>query len=163
VNGPQFAAVRYGNVMGSNGSVIPKWRKAIAAGEKVKLTDPTMTRFWILVDQAANFIIDSSKKMTRGEVFIPKMKSCTMLDLAKAMGANDYEVIGKRPGEKLHEKLFGADELDMVTQTENAFIRWPLAPKFPLSIYGKKVEEEHTSFNAQRFTQEELKELLCSI
>lgn len=169
-SGPKFAAVRYGNVLGSNGSVIPKWRQAIQDGKKLRITDPNMTRFWILIDQASDFVINAAKKMNRGEVFIPKMKSCEMIHLANALTGHDYtkggfeyDLIGKRPGEKLHEKLFGADELDMVTQEKDLFIRWPMDPKFQLEKYGEKVEKEHTSFNAERFTQEELKEMLCTL
>lgn len=163
LSGPRFSAVRYGNVLGSNGSVIPKWRQAIKEGKKIIITNPDMTRFWILIDKASDFVIHAAKVMNRGEVFIPKMKSCSMLDLAQAMGGNEMEIVGRRPGEKLHEKLFGQDEIEMVTQTDDLFIRWPLAPKFPLEMYGKKVEVEHTSFNAERFTQDELKTMLGTL
>ena len=159
--GPRFSAVRYGNVLGSNGSVIPKWTQSVNKCEPLKITDPTMTRFWILIDKAADFVIQATKQMNRGEVFIPKMKSCSMIDLANAFDSTkEIQIIGKRPGEKMHEKLFGQDELDMVTQTKDLFIRWPLDPKFPIEKYGEKVTQEHTSFNAERFTQEELKAML---
>ncbi len=133
-NGPRFSAVRYGNVLGSNGSVIPKWRQAIKDGQRIKLTDPEMTRFWLLIDQASDFVIKATKDMNRGEVFIPKMKSCSMLELAHAVkgGTFEFEIIGRRPGEKLHEKLFDQDEVEMVTHTDDYFIRWPLDPKFRL-------------------------------
>lgn len=163
VNGPAFSAVRYGNVFGSQGSVVPKWMECKERGLSPKMTDPEMTRFWILVNDAADFIINCAKVMNRGEVFIPKMKSCSMADLFQAFGYDESELLGIRPGEKMHEKLFGKDEFGMMTQTQGLFIRWPLLPNYPIEKYGEKVTEELTSFNAQRFTQEELKGMINAL
>lgn len=164
-NGPRFSAVRYGNVFGSQGSVIPKWQDLIAKGITPKVTSLEMTRFWILVEDAADFIINSAKAMDRGEVFIPKMKSASMKQLFEVMADHNAvpEVIGRRPGEKLHEKLFGHDELEMMTQTKDSFIRWPLNPQFPINMHGMKVEHELTSFTAERFSNQELYTMLEAI
>lgn len=165
LNGPKFAAVRYGNVFGSAGSVIPKWLELIKRGEPLKITAPNMTRFWISVNDAADFVIMGAKEMFRGEVFIPKMKACQMSELLDAVcSVKGYDAraqrIGRRPGEKLHEKLFGHDEIEMMTQTKDYFIRWPLNPNFQCERYGDVVETELTSANAERFTMDELKRMV---
>ena len=96
---------RYGNVVGSNGSVVPIWKKLISEGaEELPVTDERMTRFWYPMKDAITFVIDSLLKMQGGEIFIPKIPSVRMTDVAKAMG-KPYKIVGIRKGEKLHEAL----------------------------------------------------------
>jgi UDP-N-acetylglucosamine 4,6-dehydratase len=101
----KFSVCRYGNVIGSAKSVIPFWAKLAKEGfDKLPVTDLRMTRFFWSMDEAVQFVIDSLEKMEGGEIFIPKLKSARMTDVAKAFGCGWYEV-GIREGEKLHEEL----------------------------------------------------------
>lgn len=153
----KFSAVRYGNVIGSNSSVIDKWSK----GEN-KLTNPDMTRFWITINEAAEFVLLASRSMHRGEVFIPKMKSSTMMDLANAYGITPT-ITGIRVGEKMHETLIGKHESSYATDVGGYYILWPTQPSYPILKRGSVLENEFTSLNANRFTQLELKEMLCTL
>lgn len=107
----EFSVVRYGNVIGSRGSVVPLFQKLLAEGAKeLPITDPNMTRFWITLPQGVEFVINSFLRMQGGEMFIPKIPSMRMVDLAKAMAPNAaIKHVGIRPGEKLHEVLCPAD------------------------------------------------------
>ncbi len=109
--GADFSVVRYGNVMGSRGSVIPLFRQLAAEGKPLPVTDSTMTRFWITLPQAVQFVIDSFDRMNGGELFVPRIPSMRILDLIEAVapGSPTYE-IGIRPGEKLHEEMISADD-----------------------------------------------------
>jgi UDP-N-acetylglucosamine 4,6-dehydratase len=101
----RFSVVRYGNVIGSNGSVIPKWRKMIADGvNELPVTDANMTRFFYPMQDAVQFVIDALNKMRGGEVYIPRIPSVRIVDLAAALGM-PYKIVGIRPGEKIHESL----------------------------------------------------------
>jgi UDP-N-acetylglucosamine 4,6-dehydratase len=107
----RFSVVRYGNVMGSRGSVIPVFRQQLAKGKTVTLTDDRMTRFWITLDQATDFVLNSLPVMQGGEIFVPKIPSMKIVELAKAMEPDcDFAVTGIRPGEKLHEFLISLEE-----------------------------------------------------
>ena len=105
--GPRFSVVRYGNVVGSRGSVVPFYRKLMLEGvEKLPVTHPEMTRFWITLDDGVKFVIQNFSRMQGGEIFVPKIPSIRIIDLVEAMsGKRDYEHIGIRPGEKLHELM----------------------------------------------------------
>jgi UDP-N-acetylglucosamine 4,6-dehydratase len=106
----RFSSVRYGNVVGSRGSVVPLFREQAEQGE-LTLTDETMTRFWITLDQAVAFVIQSLEKMEGGEVFVPKIPSMKVTDLADAIAPGaKRRIIGIRPGEKVHEVLLTEDE-----------------------------------------------------
>ena len=109
---PRFAVVRYGNVVGSRGSVVPFFRKLLAEGaEKLPITDLRMTRFWITLQQGVDFVIKNFSRMKGGEIFVPKIPSVKMTDLAAAMAPGmPLEEIGIRPGEKLHEKMCPRDD-----------------------------------------------------
>jgi len=101
----RFAVVRYGNVVGSRGSVVPLFRQ-LAANGTLPITDPRMTRFWITLDQGVEFVMASLQRMHGGELFVPKIPSTKVTDLAKAIAPDcEIEVIGIRPGEKLHEEM----------------------------------------------------------
>jgi UDP-N-acetylglucosamine 4,6-dehydratase len=106
----RFASVRYGNVVSSRGSVIPMFKEQAASGE-LTITDAAMTRFWITLDQAVAFVIASLERMRGGEVFVPRIPSMRITDLADAIAPNaSRRIIGIRPGEKIHEVLITADE-----------------------------------------------------
>lgn len=109
--GTTMSVVRYGNVMGSRGSVIPFFRRLIEEGKPLPITDPRMTRFWITLDQAVQFVIDSFDSMQGGELYVPRIPSMKITDLVEALapGVETYEV-GIRPGEKLHEEMIAADD-----------------------------------------------------
>ena len=109
--GPIFAAVRYGNVAGSRGSVIPTWRAMVKADRTPVLTDPRMSRFWVRMPQAVDLVMLALDRMRGGEVYIPKLWSFWVADLWHAMcGSGEPHVMGRRPGEKLHESLISAHE-----------------------------------------------------
>jgi FlaA1/EpsC-like NDP-sugar epimerase len=107
----RFAVVRYGNVMGSRGSVIPFFRRLAEAGESLPITDFRMTRFFITLPQAVQFVLDSFDTMQGGELYVPRIPSMKITELAQAIapGAPMHE-IGLRPGEKLHEEMISAEE-----------------------------------------------------
>jgi len=107
----RFAVVRYGNVIGSQGSVVPYFKKLLAQGEKeLPVTDERMTRFLITLQEGVDFVIKNFERMHGGEIFVPKIPSMKMVDLAQAMSGNSsYKVIGIRPGEKLHEAMITKD------------------------------------------------------
>lgn len=108
----RFAVVRYGNVVGSRGSVVPFFRKLIAEGAtSLPITDARMTRFWITLQQGVDFVLNSFARMQGGELFVPKIPSVRVTDLASAMGPHlQQHLIGIRPGEKLHEMMIARDD-----------------------------------------------------
>jgi UDP-N-acetylglucosamine 4,6-dehydratase len=121
----RFACVRYGNVVGSRGSVIPLF-KAQAETGVLTITDPGMTRFWITLDQAVDFVLDCMSRMGGGEVFVPKIPSMRVMDIAEALAPDaERRVIGIRPGEKLHEVLVTEDESRHCIETDNSFVILP--------------------------------------
>jgi len=107
----RFSVVRYGNVMGSRGSVIPFFKKLAAEGKPLPVTDRRMTRFWITLPQAVKFVVDSFDLMQGGELYVPRIPSMRIMDLVEAVapGSETYE-IGIRPGEKLHEEMISLDD-----------------------------------------------------
>ncbi len=121
----RFSCVRYGNVVGSRGSVVPLFIKQRQNG-KVTLTDERMTRFWISLDQGVHFVIRCIEQMHGGEVFVPKIPSMKMFDLAKAIAPDsEVEISGIRPGEKLHEVLISEDETRTTVEMEDMFVIQP--------------------------------------
>ena len=126
--GTGFSCVRYGNVVGSRGSVIPLFKKQRANG-KVTVTDRRMTRFWITLDQGVRFVIKCIEQMHGGEVFVPKIPSMNIEDLAAAIAPGcAVEDIGIRPGEKLHEVLLGEDEARDTVELDDMFVVQPSHP-----------------------------------
>jgi UDP-N-acetylglucosamine 4,6-dehydratase len=121
--GTTFSVVRYGNVMGSRGSVIPFFRNIAAQGKPLPITDLRMTRFWISIELAVKFVIDSLEMMTGGELYVPKIPSMKIIDLAQAVAPDAKLVeIGMRPGEKLHEEMISADDSRRTTILDNRFV-----------------------------------------
>ena len=129
---PKFAVVRYGNVLGSRGSIIPRWREMIKNGaEHLSVTDERMTRFWITLDDAADFVINNFRRMKGGEVFVPKIPSMRIMDLARAMDPDiEIKLMGIRPGEKLHELMIGEDDARHACEFEDYFA---IAPETVMS------------------------------
>jgi len=107
----RFSVVRYGNVMGSRGSVVPFFKRLVAEGRPLPITDTRMTRFWITLPQAVQFVVDSFDSMVGGELYVPRIPSMRIMDLVEAVapGAETVE-IGIRPGEKLHEEMISEDD-----------------------------------------------------
>jgi len=121
----RYSCVRYGNVVGSRGSVVPLFLKQRASG-RVTITDARMTRFWLSLEQGVHFVINCIEQMEGGEVFVPKIPSTTIVDLAKAIAPDiEIEIIGIRPGEKLHEVLISEDEARNTVERETMFIVKP--------------------------------------
>ncbi len=123
----RFAAVRYGNVVGSRGSVVPFFNKLIAQGsDHLPITDARMTRFWITLQQGVDFVLKNFQRMHGGEIFVPKIPSVHMVDLATAMAPGlEQRIIGIRPGEKLHEIMCPADDSHLTLEFSDHFVMQP--------------------------------------
>lgn len=123
----RFAVVRYGNVAGSRGSVVPFFRNLIANGAtELPITDKNMTRFWITLEQGVQFVLTNLVRMHGGEVFVPKIPSIRITDLATAMGPDiKQKIIGIRPGEKIHEVMCPRDDFQHTVEFDNFFIIKP--------------------------------------
>jgi len=128
--GTQFSVVRYGNVIGSRGSVLPLFKKMISNGAKtLPVTDPRMTRFWITVGQGVSFVLSSLSLMRGGEIFIPKIPSMQVIDLARTIAPDlPHEIVGIRPGEKLHELMITEDDARMTMELNDRYVICPPAP-----------------------------------
>ena len=129
--GTSFCVVRYGNVMGSRGSVIPFWRALADSGKPLPITDLRMTRFWISIEEAVKFVIDSLNIMSGGELYVPRIPSMRITDLAKAVSPEaKLEEIGMRPGEKLHEEMISADDSRRTILLENRYVVTPVVAEW---------------------------------
>lgn len=121
----RFAVVRYGNVVGSRGSVVPLFRKLASAG-RIPVTDERMTRFWITLDQGVHFVVDMLEKMHGGELFVPKIPSMRVMDLARAIAPDATpEIVGIRPGEKLHEEMISIDDSRRTLSADTFYVIQP--------------------------------------
>jgi UDP-N-acetylglucosamine 4,6-dehydratase len=122
-----FSVVRYGNVVGSRGSVVPYFKKLIEGGERVlPITDERMTRFWITIKQGVEFVLKSFERMRGGEIFVPKIPSVRIVDLAKAMAPNaSHRIVGIRPGEKIHEIMCPADDSHLTLEFADHYVIRP--------------------------------------
>jgi len=125
----KFSVVRYGNVVGSRGSVVPLFKKLIEQNaDCFPITHDQMTRFWITLQEGVDFVIKGFERMHGGEIFIPKIPSVRIIDLAKAMGKGHnipIKIIGIRPGEKLHEIMCPADDSHLIIEFDDYFIITP--------------------------------------
>ena len=168
-----FSVVRYGNVMGSRGSVVPVFKELIKEKKKLLITDMDMTRFWITLNQAVNFVVKSFLRMKGGEIFVPQIPSAKIIDIAKAMMPNlKYQIIGLRPGEKLHEKMCSSNEAHLVIKYKDFYLIKPSITFFDTNIdytsnklgeKGKSVSKnfEYRSDNNEHFlTSKELKKFI---
>src|SRR4051794_32699940 len=133
----RFAVVRYGNVMGSRGSVVPLFRQLNTEGRSLPITDKRMTRFWITLDQAVKFVVDSFAVMQGGELFVPRIPSMRIPDLVEAVApdAPTHE-IGMRPGEKLHEEMIAADDSRRTLRFPDRYVVQPV-----VASWGYKTPE----------------------
>ncbi len=121
----RYACVRYGNVVGSRGSIVPLFLKQRSGG-KITVTDERMTRFWLSLEQGVQFVITCIEQMEGGEVFVPKIPSTKVIDLARAIAPGaKIEIIGIRPGEKLHEDLLSVDEARHTIELDKMFVIQP--------------------------------------
>lgn len=123
----RFAVVRYGNVVGSRGSVLPFFRKLLADGAReLPITDARMTRFWITLDQGVDFVMRSFERMQGGELFVPKIPSARITDLAEALAPGlHHRLVGIRPGEKLHEMMISRDDSSHTWEFDSHFVIAP--------------------------------------
>jgi UDP-N-acetylglucosamine 4,6-dehydratase len=166
--GTIFSVVRYGNVMGSRGSVIPFWKSLADAGQPLPITDLRMTRFWISIEQAVKFVIDSLEIMTGGELYVPRIPSMRIVDLAYAVAPNArLEEVGMRPGEKLHEEMISSDDSRRTFLIGERYVVTPVVaewgyetPKGPPMAEGVAYQS-HT--NDLWMSQEDIKEFLNEI
>ncbi|HUB01707.1 MAG TPA: UDP-N-acetylglucosamine 4,6-dehydratase (inverting) [Terriglobales bacterium] len=167
--GPQntrFSCARYGNVVGSRGSVIPIFLEQRRAG-KITITDPRMTRFWLTLEQGVRFVIRCIEQMQGGEIFVPRIPSMRLLDLAETVAPGcEIEYIGIRPGEKLHEVLVSDDESRQTVSTDEMFIIKPSHPWWSSEnwVHGKPLPEGFrysSDSNEQWLTRQQLEELIA--
>ncbi|HEU4548765.1 MAG TPA: UDP-N-acetylglucosamine 4,6-dehydratase (inverting) [Rhizomicrobium sp.] len=123
-DGTRFAVVRYGNVFGSRGSVVPFFRKLISDGaDSLPITDARMTRFWITLSQGVNFVLSSMEMMRGGEIYVPKIPSTTIPQLASLVSpGTPQKIIGIRPGEKLHETMIPADDAHCTVELDDRYV-----------------------------------------
>ncbi|MDV7339047.1 UDP-N-acetylglucosamine 4,6-dehydratase (inverting) [Terasakiella sp. A23] len=145
-NGTKFSVVRYGNVVGSRGSVVPFFKKLIDDGaEFLPITDPEMTRFWVTLQQGVDFVISNLRFMKGGEIFVPKMSSMSVVDMAKYLAPDlPQKVIGIRPGEKLHEMMISEDD---ATSTYDIGDRYVIEPTY---VYWRKDDVGSLHENAEK-------------
>lgn len=164
----KFAVVRYGNVVGSRGSVVPFFKKIRETGI-VPVTDERMTRFWITLEQGVQFVIDSLDRMYGGELFVPKIPSMNIMDLAKAVAPEcDVKIVGIRPGEKLHEAMIMEDDARHTIEFDDYYV---IQPEFnwwkaDYAKGGKRLADDFryvSNENSEWLTVEELKNLVDSM
>jgi UDP-N-acetylglucosamine 4,6-dehydratase/5-epimerase len=161
----RFSCARYGNVVGSRGSVIPVFLEQRKRG-RITITDPRMTRFWLTLDHGVRFVIRAIEQMHGGEIFVPKIPSMRLIDLAAAVAPGCVvEYIGIRPGEKLHEVLLSEDEARSAVELDEMFVIKPLHPWWKKGnwVRGRELPSgfRYTSDgNEQWLTSEQLQELI---
>ncbi|MCR8677830.1 UDP-N-acetylglucosamine 4,6-dehydratase (inverting) [Campylobacter sp. S4:11] len=166
----KFSVTRYGNVVGSRGSVIPFFKKLINEGAKeLPITDERMTRFWISLEDGVNFVLNNFAYMHGGEIFVPKIPSMKIVDLAKTMAPNlAHKIIGIRAGEKLHEIMISSDDSHLTYEFENYYAISPsiqfnnINVDFSINAKGQKGKKVSNGFsyssdnNKEWISQEEL-------
>ena len=165
----RFSCVRYGNVVGSRGSVVPVFLRQRENG-KLTITDERMTRFWLTREQGVSFVIRCIEQMHGGEVFVPKIPSTTIVDLAKAIAPEaELNFVGIRPGEKLHEVLISEDEARSTVELEDMYVVQPaVSPWFGYEWekLGKPLEDEFryaSNTNSEWLTVEQIQEIVAPI
>ncbi len=171
----EFSVVRYGNVVGSRGSVVPLFQRLIKEGVKeLPITELEMTRFWITLEQGVNFVLKNFERMQGGEIFIPKIPSMKMVDLAHALAPNlGVKVIGIRAGEKMHEVMVPKDDSHLTLEFDDHFVICPSIiftqqndfTKNAIGQTGKKVKlgfEYSSETNTQWLDDKGLLEMISS-
>jgi UDP-N-acetylglucosamine 4,6-dehydratase len=171
----KFAVVRYGNVVGSRGSVVPFFKKLISEGKsEIPITDKKMTRFLITLQDGVDFVLKNFQRMQGGEIFVPKIPSMKITELAKALAPNlEQKIIGIRPGEKLHEIMCPADDSHLTLEFDDHFVIQPTIDfyssvvdfsKNRLGEIGKTVEqgfEYHSGNNTDWLSHEQFLEMVA--
>src|SRR5215469_5807380 len=161
----RFSCARYGNVVGSRGSVIPIFQEQRKRG-KVTVTDPRMTRFWLTLERGVRFVLSCAERMHGGEIFVPKIPSMKLVDMAEAIAPGcEIEYVGIRPGEKLHEVLVSEDEARNTLELSDMFVIRPAHAWWKEENWGngKRLPDgfRYTSDgNSRWLTAEELQELI---
>ena len=169
----KFIAVRYGNVLGSSGSVVPLFVEQIKNKKKITITDYQMTRFSITMDEALDFILKATEYGQGSEIFVPKIRAYTIFDIKKALteilGNYDEEIVGVRPGEKMHETLINNEEIRYSWEYNNLYmITNPLYPMFHPDVIEHTYQgiqkldkfERYSSDLVEKIPQDELKQIL---
>ena len=164
--GTTYSVVRYGNVVGSRGSVVPLFAKQRGEGS-LTITNPEMTRFLITLQKGVDFVMESLESMVGGELFVPKIPACSVSDIANVIAPESkWNVIGMRPGEKMHEILIPEDEARNVLEFDNHFVIQPIQAFWGnrIGILGGVSCPENFRFasnvNCETLSEDQLKELL---
>jgi len=164
--GTTFSVVRYGNVMGSRGSVIPFFKQLAEEGKPLPITDLRMTRFWISIEQAVLFVVDSLKMMTGGELYVPRIPSMKIIDLARAVAPGaELEEVGMRPGEKLHEEMISADDSRRTIVLDNRFVVTPVVAEWGYEAPDGESMQEGQAYRSDMneiwMTQDDIKNFIA--
>ena len=166
--GTKFAVVRYGNVVGSRGSVIPFFRQLAERGEPLPVTDKRMTRFWITLPQAVDFVLDAFTSMDGGELFVPKIPSMKITDLAEAIAPGSPLVeVGIRPGEKLHEEMISTEDALRTVEQESRYIVGPALAQWTYRTPSGKAAPEGFRYTSDSnevwLSVDDLRELIATL
>lgn len=166
----RFSVVRYGNVVGSRGSVVPFFRQLVEDGaKKLPITDERMTRFWITLPQAVQFVLDAFNRMTGGELYVPRIPSMKITDLAKVIAPElETEVIGIRPGEKLHEEMISVEDAHRTLRFADHYVVKPVISQWGGAQVtgGQPVAEDFTyrsDLNDLWLTDDQLADMVASL
>ncbi len=166
--GTSYSVVRYGNVMGSRGSVIPFFKKLATEGQSIPITDLTMTRFWISIEEAVEFVLESLIIAQGGELYVPKIPSMKITDLAKAIAPNSKLVeVGIRPGEKLHEEMISAeDSRRTIKISEKRYLVLPVVAEWDFKapegeIFGNR-KAYSSDTNEQWMSEDDIRQFIIN-
>ncbi len=167
-NETRFAVVRYGNVMGSRGSVVPFFRQLLAEGAStLPITDERMTRFWITLPQAVRFVLDSFDRMHGGELYVPRIPSMRITELAKALAPGvEHKVVGIRPGEKLHEEMISEGDAHRTLRFDDHYLVKPVIANWTADAIagGQAVADDfmyRSDLNDQWLNAQQLREMVA--
>jgi len=168
LSGTRFSVVRYGNVVGSRGSVVPFFQKKKSDGI-LPITDPEMTRFWITLEQGVRFVINAFERMKGGELFVPKIPSMNIMDLAKAIAPDcKTSIVGIRPGEKLHEVMISEDDARNTKELDDCYVIQPAFHWWDANNHaeGKNVQKDFrysSDLNPELLKVDELREIIKNL
>lgn len=166
--GTAFSVVRYGNVMGSRGSVIPFFRELAKAGKPLPLTDVRMTRFWISLQSAVQFVMDSFDLMDGGELYVPRIPSMKLIDLAEAIAPGTaIREIGMRPGEKLHEEMISTDDSRRTLLIGDRYLVMPVVAEWgytpPKGVLMPEGQAYRSDTNDLWMTKDDIRSFVANI
>ena len=165
--GTAFSVVRYGNVMGSRGSVVPFFENLAKNGQPLPITDFRMTRFWISIESAVEFVLESLEIMNGGELYVPQIPSMRITDLARAVAPNADQIeIGMRPGEKLHEEMISADDSRRTLILNNRYLVMPVIAEWgyipPTGVQMREGAAYRSDTNENWMTEADIKGYLTA-